>query len=310
MKKILSVSLGTSTRDHKVETNILGEKFFIERIGTNGNIHRAIEILKENDGKVDAFGMGGIDFYLQIGYKKHFIKDALPLKNAPKVTPIVDGSGLKNTLEKKIIKQLKKEGAIDFQKKKVLLTSAADRFGMAETLKAVGSDLIYGDLMFGLGIPYPIKSLSVFCKIANLIAPFVTKMPFHMLYPIGKKQEQYKEKKLERFYQQSDIIAGDFHYIRRFMPKNMQGKMIITNTVTQADVEEIRKRGVVLLVTTTPGLMGRSFGTNVMEAVFVALLDMRLDEIRENYYWDLIQLLSLKPRILYLSRDSSIKTII
>jgi hypothetical protein len=51
----------------------------------------------------------------------------------------------------------------------------------------------------------------------------------------------------------------------------MSGKVVVTNTTTAADVISLRERGVAYLVTTTPRLEGRSFGTNVMEAVLVAL---------------------------------------
>ena len=47
--------------------------------------------------------------------------------------------------------------------------------------------------------------------------------------------------------------------------------MIVTNTTTPADVDLLKQRGVSCLVTTTPRLEGRSFGTNVMEAALVAL---------------------------------------
>jgi hypothetical protein len=51
----------------------------------------------------------------------------------------------------------------------------------------------------------------------------------------------------------------------------MQGKIIATNTTTPADVEMFRKAGVKYLVTSTPVLDGRSFGTNMMEAALVAV---------------------------------------
>ena len=54
------------------------------------------------------------------------------------------------------------------------------------------------------------------------------------------------------------------------MPENLPGKIIITNTVTAGDREMLKKAGVKLLITTTPCLGGRSFGTNVMEALLVA----------------------------------------
>ncbi len=78
MKRVVSVSLGGSSRDHVATTEILGEEIQIERRGTDGSIERAVELIQELDGKVDAFGMGGIDLYVHAGKnKKYIIKDAL-----------------------------------------------------------------------------------------------------------------------------------------------------------------------------------------------------------------------------------------
>jgi len=52
------------------------------------------------------------------------------------------------------------------------------------------------------------------------------------------------------------VIAGDFHIIRRKLPDSLEGKGILTNTVTSQDLEELKKRGVAWLVTTTPELEG------------------------------------------------------
>src|SRR3970282_1808485 len=109
---------------NKVETEIFGEKFVIERIGTDGDMKKSIELIKELDGKVDAFGMGGIDLYLYAGERRYIIKDAVPLKNAAKKSPIVDGSGLKNTLERRVIKYVHDNDIVDIKGKKVLIVSA------------------------------------------------------------------------------------------------------------------------------------------------------------------------------------------
>jgi hypothetical protein len=55
------------------------------------------------------------------------------------------------------------------------------------------------------------------------------------------------------------------------MPERLEGKVIATNTTTPEDVELFRQMGVKYLVTTTPVLEGRSFGTNMMEAALVAV---------------------------------------
>ena len=71
MKRIVSVSIGASSRDHRVTVNICGQDFIIERIGTDGDINKAVSLIKELDGKVDVFGMGGIDLYLGRNGRKY-----------------------------------------------------------------------------------------------------------------------------------------------------------------------------------------------------------------------------------------------
>jgi len=287
LKHVVSVSLGSSIRDHKVQTEILGEQFTIERIGTDGNMEKAIALVKELDGQIDAFGMGGIQVDFIAGSRKYPIKDAIPFARAAKITPMVDGTGLKDSLERRYIKYLAQEHNYNFKGKKVLMTAAVDRYGMTEALIEEGADLTIGDLLFALNIPLPLHSMKSLDYLARVAGPIVGKIPFHMLYPIGKEQDK-KTPKYPKYFQQADIIAGDFHQIHCFMPENMEGKDIITNTVTAADKQDLKKRGIRTLYTTTPQLEGRSFGTNVIEAVLIAASGKKPGTISRQEYYDLL----------------------
>jgi len=297
MKTIVSVSLGSSTRDHRVETQWLGERFDISRIGFDGSLDRAIEKLHELDGKVDAIGLGGIDIYLYAGRKRYALRDGLRMLGAVKLTPVVDGSGLKNTLERETVRYLQSHGIVDFRGLPVLMVSALDRFGMAQALVEAGAHVTFGDFIFALGLDKPVASLPEFETLAEKYLPDACKLPFQFFYPTGKKQEKPPEPKFSQYYDAAAVIAGDFHFIRQHMPDALDGKTVITNTVTAANVEELRARGVARLVTSTPNLGGRSFGTNVMEAALLALLGKRWEEVSEADYLTLLHKLDFTPRI-------------
>ncbi len=301
MKHVISVSLGSSKRDHKVEAELLGEKFLIERIGTDGDMARALQMIHDLDGKVDAFGMGGIDLYLVAGNRRYALREAKKIAAAAHITPIVDGSGLKNTLERRVISYLQTELGWKLAGKSALVVSGVDRFGIAEALWDAGCKTTYGDLIFALGLPIPIHSLSALRAIAYTLLPVFSQLPIKYLYPTGKKQESVTTKH-EKYYHDNEIIAGDFLFIRKYMPTDLQGKIIITNTVTKDDVELLRGRGVTVLVTTTPEMNGRSFGTNVMEGVLISILGKKVDEVSPEDYSNLLDQLQFKPRIVYLQK--------
>ncbi len=301
MRRIVSVSLGSSKRDHSFETEFMGEKFLIERIGTDGDWDKAIQLIKDLDGKVDAFGMGGIDLYVYIAGKRYVIKDAKKLLVAQK-SPMVDGSGLKNTLERKCVLDIQKDGVYNLKGKNVLMVSAADRFGMAEALEEVGARLILGDLIYTMGIPIPLRSLKALKVIGRMIAPIVVSMPFDKIYPTGKDQEVIIPKH-SKYYYQADVIAGDFNYIKRYLPEKLRGQVIITNTTTRDDMRLLKQRGISKVITTTPNMGGRSFGTNVIEALMVSLLGKAVDQITPQDYYGMLQKLNMKPGVVDLEKE-------
>jgi hypothetical protein len=272
MKRAVSISIGSSKRNKAVEVTLLGEKISIERIGTDGDMEAAALKFKELDGKVDAFGVGGADLGALVDGKWFPLYSVQPMVRFVKKTPLVDGGGLKNTLENKAPAFLDKMigDYINSRGRKVLVALGMDRWGLSKSFVEAGYETVFGDFMFGLDLPIAIRKISQLKTMGNLLMPIVGRVPFAWIYPTGEKQEK-RTPKWGKYYAWATVIAGDCHYIKRFMPDDLQGKVIVTNTTTPEDVELFRKVGVKYLVTTTPVLEGRSFGTNMMEAALVAV---------------------------------------
>lgn len=298
MKRVVGISLGSSSRDHVVTVELMGEKYKIERIGTDGDMKKMVEQIRDLDGKVDAFGLGGVDLYVYAVDRRYVIRDAKRIVKAAQKTPIVDGAGLKNTLERRAIEYLVKHTDLFKKPQKVLLMSAMDRLGMAQALEKTGSKMTYGDLPYILGLPVPLSSLKTLAVIARIVAPIVCQLPFTMIYPTGDKQS-VNTPRYTRYFYDNDIIAGDFHFIHRYMPEELPGKTIITNTVTRSDIDFLRERKLKTLITTTPEMEGRSFGTNVMEALLVCMAGSD-HELTEEQYSHRLKELNLVPRIVEL----------
>ena len=130
MKRAVSVSLGSSTRDKKVEVDLLGEHVVIERIGTDGDEVAARKMFRDLDGKVDAFGVGGIDLGVGTPWKKYPLHAAVKLVQDVKITPYVDGGGLKDTLEARVMQYVEEQIGDQIQPKTVFLVAGMTRYGM------------------------------------------------------------------------------------------------------------------------------------------------------------------------------------
>jgi hypothetical protein len=295
VKRVVSISLGSSLRDHRVVTQLLGQEISLERIGTDGNLERARQLYAELDGKVDALGVGGIDLTLRVQGRRYPLRQALKLVADVHHTPVLDGGGLKHTLERRVMQYVEAEIGDQIRPKRGLVTTAVDRYGMALSFVQAGYEMIYGDFMFSLGLPIPLRSIRAVEIMAYLLLPVLGFMPISFLYPMGEKQDTIRPR-WGKYYEWPSVIAGDFLYTKRYMPSRLEGKVIVTNTTTLEDVALLRERGVSYLVTTTPRLEGRSFGTNVMEAALVALSG-RGRELSTQELEDMLAELDLKPTI-------------
>lgn len=300
MKHIVSVSLGSSKRDKSEEVEFLGEKFLLERQGTDGDMKKFADRFLELDGKVDALGVGGADIYLVMEEKKYAFSQILNIVNKVKTTPVVDGSGLKHTLERQAIEQLGVKGYVNWHKTKVLLVCATDRFGMAQALAKSGAEVVYGDLLYAVGLPFPVRSYKTAKLIANLILPLITRLPFQWVYPTGEKQEK-RTPKFTKYFEEADLICGDWHYIRKFMPDDLEGKTILTQTLRRADLELLRNAKVSRAITTTSIINGETFATNVMEAMLVAYLEKKPADIQPEEMMEVLAKLGWEPNIFELN---------
>jgi len=298
MKRAVSVSLGSSARDKRVVVNLGGEQIVVERIGTDGDAEKAHRLFTELDGEVDALGMGGLDIYLRLGSREYPLHAALKLVRDVHQTPVVDGRGLKHTLERRVFELAADELGGVPRFRSAFVPVAVDRPGLAEAAVDVADDVVFGDLMFGLDIPIAIRGLRRYRQVARLMLPFVSHFPISMLFYGSSGKEPAP--KYERYWNAAELIAGDFLFMHKYMPPDLAGKTVVTNTTTPANIELLRERGVVKVITTTPRYEGRSFGTNMMEAALTAyagkgrpLTDAELN--------GLIDKLGLRPSVQWLN---------
>lgn len=304
----MSVSLGSSSRDHEVIVDILGQQIKARRVGTNGDRELLRQKLIECDNNLDvaAIGIGGCDIFLNAADRRFYFREIKDLVSVVKKTPVVDGSGLKGAVEGDTVRFMHDELGINFQGKNILVTSAIDRWGLAMACADADTKGVVGfaDLLYALDIPIIIHSRKLLTRLARIIMPIVAVLPFSWIYPSESdaSTEPKRSAKTDKLYHDADIIVGDFKYVIKFMPDDLKDAIVITNTTTPEDIDFLHKRGVKLIVTTTPRLEGRSFGTNVIEALLVAAKGAQ-SALRPEEYLACLKSEGLGPSVHYAPKE-------
>ena len=306
-KEIVGVSLGPSSRDYAFTTELFGEEVHVRRHGADGDVRRARELVAQFDGEVDAIGLGGMNVYFRVGHRTYIHKEIQQVASAAQTTPVVDGVHLRNTLERWAIGQIAKQQHGIFSHRRVFVVSGIDRYAMAQVLGTFTHQILFGDPIFHLNLPIPLRSFGQLERYASVVLPALCRAPYGKLCPVGLEQDLRTPRGVKHF-EQAHIIAGDYAYIRRFAPDNLRGKTVITNALSAGDVQNLKERGVKSLITITPPFSDeRPFvGTNVIEAILVSFIDRHPAEITEDDYLNLVARGELEPRVTVLNKPRDV----
>ena len=66
MKKVVSVSLGSSRQDFEFKTRFLGQNFSVHRMGSDQDTGKAWELMRRQQATADAIGLGEISDHYHV----------------------------------------------------------------------------------------------------------------------------------------------------------------------------------------------------------------------------------------------------
>lgn len=306
-KEIVSVSLGPSSFDYDFSTQIFGKKIHVRRIGTDGNVQRARELVAQFDGQVNAIGLGGMNHFFRIGHLTFIHKQIQAVAKAAQATPVTDGIHIKNTLERWSISQLAQQEKSLFKHKRIFILSGIEHYGIAQVLKGFTNQIFFGDPIFHLNLPFVLGLFNQLKRYATLVMPVLCRFPYTRLSPVGQR-DIHKKPRAAKYFNQANVIVGEFGYIQKYAPFNLKGKTVITNLASSSDVDELRARGVESFITLTPQFgEGHPFvDAGIIEAIFSSFFDSHQAAPRDDDYLDLIARCKLKPRFVVLNEPRDI----
>lgn len=276
MKRIVSISLGSSRRDYQFTTTVLGQHIEVRRIGTDGDTARARQLIEQYDGAVDVIGLGGLTPVFRVGAARYPHREAISIAAAARKTPVVSGGLIKQTLDRWCIQEGGRARKGLFSYKRVLITSGIDRYAMAQALAGFNGEMRFADPVVHSGVQFlpPPRSIEQLDIYARTTLPITALLPYRVLHPVALGSEG-RDARAAKLFAWADVIAGDFAYIRRFAPDALKNKIIVTDDPSLAEIADLAARGASLLVTLGPKLADDHpyVSADILEAIAVAVLE-------------------------------------
>ena len=297
MKKVVTVTLGSSKQDFEFKTRFLGQDFSVRRLGADDDTTKAWELLRRQQNSVDAVGLGEIGDHYQVGLRTVVNKETQRLLNVVTRVPVTTGATLRRLLQVRAVRHVQKELGNYFNNNLILFLSGMRNYDMAVALSDYSKNLSFADALFQTGAPAMLGSLEqleLFAKGSELM---LSGRPGEML---EASLTAFKNNRISSAVTKAHVIVGTFHELQAVgNMANLEGKTLITSAVDDERLAFFTRCKVNLVVDVSPKLFDKVIGINTLEAMILAALEKSREEVSDDDFDEILSELDIRPRLLH-----------
>jgi len=299
VKSIVSVSLGPRSLDSSFRARFLGQEFKVRRIGTDNDLKAAENLVAEWRDRVDAIGLGMVRDHYWVG-TNHFVqRDTARLEQIAGDTLVSTGARLREIVQEWSLRAAQAELGNYFNNAKVLFFSGGTNYRLASVMAEYTGNFAFADPVLQLGIPRLLHSLQALELYAAGTQPVRRFRPAGVALPSLAPGRLLNQFLLKQAVRDADVIVAPYHQLERYEPGELDGKTVLTSTISDERLQALKDRGVRVVLDCSIQLFEQTVGLNVVEAMILAALGKPPAQIAHDDYLEIFTSLDLKPRILF-----------
>ncbi len=297
MKQVVSISLGSSSQNFDFTTDLLGEKLHVRRIGTDGSTATAVKQIRLWDKRAAAIGLGVLKDSYKVGSRRFIEKDSARLKAVATHVPVTTGGRLGDIFQEWAVRHAQTQLGHFFTNARVLFFSGMTDYKLALAMAEYSSNLQFADPLLQLGVPKmltTLDALNLYATGAHYVKDWT--LPSAMASGPVKEWTRFV---LRKAMQKASVIVAPVHELDDFGLEELAGKTIITSTVNEERVAQLRDKGVATIIDGSPFMHGHVLGANLLDAMIIAATGKKPQDILEDDYLEIITGLQSEPRIIH-----------
>jgi predicted amino acid dehydrogenase/predicted peroxiredoxin len=297
MKSVVGISLGAAAQDFAFTATFLGEKLHVQRLGTDGSTARAVALVRQWDSKADAIGLGVLKDRYRAGSHRFVEKDSAKLKAVAKQALTTIGGRLGDILQEWSVRHAQIQLGNYFNNARVVFLSGMTNYKLAMSMAEYTDNVMFADPLLQLGVPKFLTSIEAL-QLYSTGAHYVKDWSLPVDLATGPIKE-WTRFVLRKAVQKATVLVAAPHELDQFGLEELAGKTIISTTVNDERIAQLKDKGVHMVIDAAPVLFGHVLSPSLLDAMIVAATGKFPQEILEDDYLEIITSLGLEPRIIY-----------
>ena len=297
MKTAVGISLGSGEHNFEFETDFLGQRVKVWRLGTDASTTKTVKLLKAWERHADAIGIAIVKDKYALPSRRDIDRDVSRLTEVVTRVPVTTGARLADILQEWAIRHVQNTLGRFFTNASVLFFSGMSNLKLAQTMSEYTQNVSFADPLLQLGIPKLLTSLDalqLYTAGAHRVLDWTP--PAVMSSDPVKEWNRFL---LRKAMHGSTVVVAPVHELDDFDRNDLEGKTVVTSTVSDERIAKLRDKGVAMVVDGSPFLFDHVMAPSLLDAMIIAATGKKPGELLEDDYLEILTRLKVEPRILY-----------
>lgn len=295
---VVNVSLASSDRDYDERVTFLGKKFRLVRVGTDGDVDAAVDLVRDWAGRADAIAVSGVR-----EARERRLYDGAPdpvdrLRRATDVVPVTDGHALSDVLQEWAVRHLEAEMPGYLSNARTVVLGGANHAQTTRVLRESTENLEFADPLQRLDIPKALENNPVLGLAAHAGTWPIRMLPAQVTSRIGTPGTRVSTALARKAARDCDVVVATYDELEGFGLEDLAGKTLISAAVSDEQLAELAGRGVDLVLDSVPQPFKRTVNTAVLQAMMIALV-AGSGPLTNDDLLEMIVSAGLEPRVLH-----------
>ncbi len=298
---VVNVSLAASDRDYDEHVSFLGQEFRIVRLGTDGDVAAAEELVHKWSTDAAAIAVTGLREARAAGLYDGELHAIEKVKQAAVDVPVTDGHGLRDVLQEWAIRHVETEMPGFFANARTVVLGGLNHARTTRILREFTSNIEFADPLLRLDLPARLDALPALGLATSLALWPVRQLPGPVKSQIRAPGQGLSSALARRAARDCDVVVATYDELVAFGLEDLAGKTVVTTAISEERLAALASRGVDMVLDATPQPFDVTVSTGLLEAMMVAAVSAPASgagRLTNDDLLDMIISAELEPRLL------------
>ncbi len=295
---IVNVSLTGRERDYDETVTFLNRRFRIRRMGTDGDVAAAEELVRTMAPHAAAIAVSGLREAKATGMYDGDLAAIERVTRATDVVPVTLGRALLGVLQEWAVRRVQTEMPGYFDNARTVVLGGANHGPTVRILREYTANLEFADPLLRVDLPARLDANPLLAAAADVGRASLGLLPGVVQSQLQAPGQVVSHALARRAARDCDVVVATYEELDGFGLEDLAGKTVITMSISEERLADLGDRGVDMVVDVTPQPFAVTVSAAVLEALMLATVHAS-GRLTNDDLLEMIVAAGFEPRVLY-----------